>query len=523
MYRDYQKAAIDSVFGYLQGQGKHPLVALPTAAGKTYVIGGVIERALTEGYESVLILSHVREILKQNKESIEKIVNRDVAMFSAGFEVKQINKLTVAGIQSAYRQPERFKDFDMIIVDEAHLLSPRGESMYMQFLAEMPDKTRVGLTATPFRLKEGYIYGEGMMFDGIAYDLTSMERFNRLIEQGYLSNLTTKATGTKLITDGVKITAGDFNEKALAAANNREDITEACIDEIIRKGADRKKWLAFTIDISHAEAIAESFNKRGIKTAVLHSKSENDREQVIRRFKDNEFRCLVNVNILTTGFNVPDIDLIALLRPTQSPVLHVQTIGRGMRIAPGKRDCLVLDFAGNISRLGPINDVRVTKKRKGKGGGQMVKECPSCAELVHLRVEFCPACNHKFTFRQKLSAEAGSVSPIASRSSKQWYAVEDVKYTRHEKYGAPPSLKVTYITDTGDNFREWVCIEHQGFAKRKALHWLSLRGIYANSVEEAIRRKDEFAVPRKILVESKEKYPTIEEVVFQRERKTVYN
>jgi DNA repair protein RadD len=523
MFRPYQQKAIDATFDYLKGGGKHPLLALPTAAGKTYVIGGIIDRALREGYEHILILSHVKEIIKQDKEGVEKVVNRDVAIYSAGFEVKQINKLTVAGIQSAYRKPELFAHFDMIIIDECHLISPNSESMYQQFLAGMTDIPRIGLTATPFRLKEGYIYGPDKMFDGIAYDLTSMEKFNQLIRDGYLSNLTTKATGTKLITEGVKITAGDFNEKALAEANNRMEITTACIDEIIAKGADRKKWLAFAIDIAHAESIAEVFCSKGVKAAVLHSKMEEDRDQVIRRFKDGEFRCLVNVNILTTGFNVPDIDLVALLRPTQSPVLHVQTIGRGMRVAPGKHDCLILDFAGNISRLGPINDVRVTRKRKGKGGGAMVKECPQCSELVHLRVEICPACGHKFEFKQKLSARAALVSPIASRNSKQWFDVSDVKYTKHEKYGAPPSLKVTYITASGEPIREWVCIEHSGFARRKATAWMMARRFWANTVDEAIVAKSCFLTPSKILVDLTGKYPVVEEAIFPREKKIAYN
>ena len=524
MFRPYQQKAIDSVFDYIGKKGKHPLVALPTGSGKTFVIGGIIDRAIKEGYENILILSHVKEILKQDKECVERITNRDVAMFSAGFEVKQINKLTVAGIQSAYRSPEAFSHFDMVLIDECHLISQRGESMYQQFLSGIGDVPRIGLTATPFRLGEGYIYGPGKMFDGICCDMTSRDAFNHLIGGGYLSNLTTKATGTRLVTEGVKVTAGDFNEKALAEANNRMEITEACIDEIIARASDRKKWLIFAIDIKHAEAITHCLERKGISAAVLHSKMERDRDQIIRRFKDGEFRCLVNINILTTGFDVPDIDVVALLRPTQSPVLHVQTIGRGMRIAPDKRDCLIMDFAGNICRLGPINDVKVVTKRKGKGGGQMMaKECPQCNELVHLRVEICPVCSHKFVFRQKLKPTAGTMSPIASGRTQHWIDVVDVKYAKHNKYGGPPSLRVTYLAPSGEAIREWVCIEHNGFAGMKAVRWLASRSVQVSTVDDALASKHVMRRPRKILVDVSGKYPVVKEAIFHREQNVAYN
>lgn len=153
----------------------------------------------------------------------------------------------------------------------------------------------------------------------------------------------------------------------------------------------------------------------------------------------------------------------------------------------------------------------------------MVKECPQCSELVHLRVEICPACSHKFEFKQKLSARAALVSPIASRNSKQWFEVSDVKYTKHEKYGAPPSLKVTYITPSGEPIREWVCIEHSGFAKKKAIKWMMSRRHWANTVDEAIVAKSCFLIPSKILVDLTGKYPVVEEAIFPREKKIAYN
>lgn len=355
------------------------------------------------------------------------------------------------------------------------------------------------------------------MFDHIAYDLTSMDNFNRLITEGYLSDLTVKATAQRLSTEGVKTVGGDFNEKQLAAENDREEITNACVKEIIAKGQDRKKWLVFAIDIQHAEHVSSAMNALGIKTALLHSKMTEDRDIMIRRFRDGEFRCLVNVSILTTGFDVPDIDLVALLRPTKSPVLHVQTIGRGMRRYDGKLDCLILDFAGNINRLGPINAVQVRKKGKGGKGGPMAKECKQCAELVHLSVKECPKCGNKFTFKEKLKASADLQEVIAKKAGRpRWFEIRDVKYRIVEKSGSWPMLMVTYLTKEGDKIRQWVCIEHENFAGIKARQWMEKRGVNFRFVDEAFTHRSMIPKPAKILVDLSGKYPDIKEEVFRR-------
>ena len=779
--RPYQLKAVEMAAKAFGAEDrKHPLLALPTGAGKTHVIAGIIEKALGIGIEHVLILSHVKEILRQNRDRIEQTTGRGVSLYSAGLEVKQIDKITVAGIQSAWRAPEAFSQFQVVIIDECfpagtaistpsgdipiecieagdivysafgvdvveatsrketielyevklsngrsiectgnhpfftekgwlrasalergaeiftpeavselrdkhlcgrndkaeldknkvllnillkekrelhersenkkedvgdtekdwaqaaytwrerngtdsaarenvgtprgvlgnracskdnailekwrrlssslqnryckpkqndsdrvgwrvsffkkekrrqegcpseivrvddvsvkkqarpipvfnlqvrghpsyfaggvlvhncHLISTKAESMYQKFLAHMPDATRIGLTATPFRLKEGYIYGPGMMFDHLAYDLTSADNFNRLIEDGYLSDLTVKATAQKLSVEGVKTIGGDFNEKQLSAENDREEVTNACVQEIIAKGADRKKWLVFAIDIQHAQHVSDAMNACGVKTALLHSKMREDRDMLIRRFRDGEYRCLVNINILTTGFDVPDIDLVALLRPTKSPVLHVQTIGRGMRVAVGKSDCLILDFAGNISRLGPINRVHVRKKGKGGKGGVMAKECPQCAELVHLSVKVCPKCEHKFVFREKLTPKADLQEVIARKDRPRWFVVVDVKYRVIEKYNSPPMLMVTYLTAEGDKIREWCCIEHQNFAGVKAKQWMAKRGVDFHYTEEAFAHRGMIPNPKKILVDLSGRYPDIKETIFSR-------
>ena len=495
-------------------KGKNPVLALPTGAGKSYIIAEIIKQCRDKWGVDALVLSHVKEIIKQDYESLKKF-NMGVTIYSAGLGSKVISEVTVAGIQSAYRKPELFKRFKLVIVDEAHLISPKDASMYQKFFEAIGDCIIIGLTATPYRLGTGYIYeGEKRIFDYLSYDLTSRENFNKLVEDGYLCKLVTKGTKTKLSTEGVRTTAGDFNDKDLSAANDKEVITNAAIKEICSVAQDRKKWLLFAIDIEHAEHIAEGLMRMGIKTNIVHSRMEMDRDKVIQDFKDGKYRAIVNVNVLTTGFDDPDIDLIGILRPTKSPVLHVQTIGRGLRVSPGKSDCLVLDFAGNTARLGPINDIVIVKKKKGqKQDKPVMKECPECGEYVWPAVRICPDCGFKFEFESDLESKYSELEVVTKGA--QWFDVADVFYEVHTKRNSPDTMKVIYNCGIR-NFREWICVEHKGYAKTRADHWIKFRGGNpVDKADEAVLGAVFLRKPSRILIDSKGKYPVIKDCKFE--------
>ena len=229
---------------------------------------------------------------------------------------------------------------------------------------------------------------------------------------------------------------------------------------------------------------------------------------------DGKIRALVNVNILTVGIDVPDIDLIAFLRPTKSPVLYVQSAGRGLRTAPNKDHCLVLDFARVVSTLGPINDVQIKKKKKGKKGKPIIKTCPNCETLHHPSVRICDICGHKFEFKIGIEGTADYDSDIIAKSGNIWYDVDEVVYNKHEKRNSPRSMKITYRCGA-NTFSEWVCLEHKGYAKHKANHWMKLRlpnynfTDELNNVDSALKLKDDFKIPKKINVKKGGKYPEI--------------
>jgi DNA repair protein RadD len=187
---------------------------------------------------------------------------------------------------------------------------------------------------------------------------------------------------------------------------------------------------------------------------------------------------LVNVNVLTTGFDAPNIDCVALLRPTLSPGLYYQMVGRGFRLHPGKRNCLVLDFGGNALRHGPVDQIRVRETNgNNKGGLAPVKECPECQSLIAAGYSRCPDCGFEFPVPERAShdAQASTESVLSGQIVETTYTVRDVFYRVHIKQGAdeyaPKTMRVDYKVGFYQYKSEWICFEHSGWPRQKAEQW----------------------------------------------------
>ena len=507
--RYYQEEGIKAAFDSMR-LGNHPLAAYPTGSGKTAVLAGITEKAINKFNGKVLILSHVKEILEQNYEALKFHLGGDVGLYSAGLGKRTKADITVAGIQSIYKRGREFNQYDLVIIDECHMIPNSGSGMYRKLFKVMGKTKYMGLTATPYRLGDGYIYGEGRLFTDLCIDYTTGEKFAKLVDEGWISDIKAIRTQLEFDTQKIHTRGGDFIETELSSEFDRDSTTNAAVKEMIRVGENYKKWLVFAIDINHAEHIAEELIRCGIPANVVHSKMEQNRDVVIRDYKSGKYRCLVNVGILTTGFDDPSIDLIGLLRPTQSPVLHVQTIGRGMRKSDGKNHCAVLDFAGNTKRLGPVNSITVKEKGKGVGGEPITKTCPTCDAIHHPSVRICKWCNYKFQFKHGLSGSDGG-AVIARKTN--WKQVDQVSYEVHKKPYRPDSLKVLYHCGL-DVYSDYVFLDSRGYAKFKANHWVNFRGGKADSVDEALGESDIYKIPNRILVDTSAKYPIISDYSF---------
>jgi DNA repair protein RadD len=361
---------------------------------------------------------------------------------------------------------------------------------------------------------QGKLTDNGGIFTDVIYDKTSMEGFNQLLAEGYLAPLNPLRMKTDIDLSQVGIQKGEFVSTQLEGAMDKADITYKALQETIEAGYNRKSWLIFASGINHAEHIAEQLGAFGIDCAPVHSKRPMEyNDAAIAAFKRGELRSIVNYGKLTTGFNHPAIDLIIGLRPTMSVPLHVQMLGRGTRPFQGKNDCLVLDFAKNVGRLGAINDPQIPNK-KGNGNGELpIKICDACGCYNFIRLTHCTNCGAEFSFEVKITANAGTAELIRKEKEAPvivTYPVDYAIYQKHEKVGMPPSIKATYFSGH-DRFNEFVCLQHKGLAKHKANDWWRKRVAFEppNTVDEAMRHVKVFRTPKLIRVQVNLRYPEI--------------
>lgn len=510
--RPYQQEAEDALFAYWQ-QGKgNGLLVLPTGAGKSLVLASLSQRLLRD-YPSLRIgiVTHVRELIAQNYQELLRLWPQAPAgIYSAGIGRRDVrSQILFLGIQSVWNKVNLLGGFDVLLVDEAHLIPANTETTYGKFIArlkeETPDLRVVGLTATPFRLDSGRLdRGHGRIFDDVVYESNVAD----LIEQGYLSPLISKATAQQLDVSGVPKRGGEYVPDALEIAVDKDWITRAAVNEMARFGADRRAWLAFCAGVRHAGSVRDAVRAVGITCeSVTGETPKAERDSIVRRFRDGQIRCLTSVGVLAVGFNVPHVDMIALLRPTQSAGLYLQQIGRALRKAPGKENALILDFAGLVKRHGPIDMVTVNSVTSKSADGEKevrAQECPNCATLVGLATRDCPVCSFQWPLRDeppKHEATADANSAILSKGDPAWVAVDAVRYYTHKKDGSPDSMRAEFICGFTTH-KQWICFDHSGPARSRAEHWWRKHSStpIPRSTAEALQRAKELRSPAAIQV-----------------------
>ena len=424
--RPYQEEAIDSTLRYFQEQEGNPLIVLPTGTGKSVVIAEFCKRILAEWSDTkILVVTHVRELIKQNYDELKTMwPEAPAGINSAGLKKRDYDpSIVFCGIQSVHRRASKFVKVDLVLVDEAHLIPRKTNTMYQKFLNNLkimnPHVRVIGLTATPYRLDSGLLHtGDNNLFDGISYEADLKD----MVEQGYLTKLVSKQPKTRLDVSGVSIRGGEFVAGELERAVNRTDVNESIVREIVLFGAERKSWLIFCAGVQHATDVANIVRGYGISCETIFGDTPAaERDRIVRDFKAGRIRSIASMGVLTTGFNAPAVDLLCLLRPTQSTGLYIQIMGRGMRNSPGKSDCLVLDFAGNIARHGPVDRVNPKKPRQSNGEGVApTKDCPKCQSIVFAGCSECPDCGYEFVVeRRELTTVYGELVEVQRAEAKR--------------------------------------------------------------------------------------------------------
>jgi DNA repair protein RadD len=266
--------------------------------------------------------------------------------------------------------------------------------------------------------------GPSALFSGIAYEYNVRDA----IEAGYLCPPVSTASATQIDTTDVGIRGGEFIAGQLEAAAMDPDVVEAVADEIVRYGADRRGWAIFGCGIAHCTALRDAVRQRGYSCeGVFATTPKAERTAIIEAFRRQEIRALTSVNALTVGFNARHLDLVALARPTKSPGLYVQAIGRGLRTFPGKENALILDMGGNIARFGPVDAIRIKDKTLSDGTGEMpTKVCPECEAPNQLSALECVECGAAFPpMVSKVELKPSKLAVLSSQIQPEWVDVTE--------------------------------------------------------------------------------------------------
>lgn len=535
----------------------NPLICMPTGTGKAFSICYFIKTVLEKySNQRSIVATHVKELVEQNYLEFKGLCpNINAGIFSAGLNRKdRFNKVIFGGIQSMVNCVQEFGKINLLIVDECDLISPDDDTNYQIFIRQLmlinPKLRVIGFTATPWRLGQGHLTEEGGIFTHVAFDITGMEAFNKLIEEGFLCPLVPKKTDLLLDVTGVKKNGKDYIEKSLQEAVDKDVITRQALNETIELASDRHCWLVFAAGVNHAINITKMLNEMGISACVVHSKlTKTQRDNNILDWKAGKFKAIVNNGILTTGLNHKPVDLIVMLRPTLSSRLWVQMLGRGTRpynwiteinrvLAQAfqyiKNNCLVLDFAGNTASLGPINDPKIPKKRGEPTGEIPIKICPheGCNTYNHISARFCggksnrdadgnkievlEGCGEPFIFQTQIQANA-SVTELIKKSDAP--IMKDIKIDRitfnphNLRKTSGQCLKVTYWSGP-HKFDEYIMFEGAwGSGLRRSKDFWEKRTMipYPSTTAEAVLHLEQLETPSHIRVwmNPPEKHPKV--------------
>ena len=352
--RPYQDEATRAAIAAL-GKGQHPVLQLATGTGKSLIIAALAEHYRTLG-QRTWVLTHVQQLVKQNAATFKRYTQVEPGIVCAGLNRKDTGEdVTFGTIQSMMGVLAEMPAPDLIIIDEAHRV-PHNEgepTLYESILRRYPAAQRVAMTATPWRMDNGIIYGNGeqFWFDRLAYNYT----VPRAVQEGWLCPLVGVETAFQLDLEDVGVN-GDFIQSEVGD-KQMNDWLESMAKSLPELAGNRKHIAVYCPTITAAMRAANAIKKvTGWTTDVMAgTMTDQVREDVLGRFQNGTTRVLCSVDMITTGFDFPALDCIVCLRPTLSSSLWVQIQGRGTRLHDSKKNCLVLDFVGNLQRLGGVD------------------------------------------------------------------------------------------------------------------------------------------------------------------------
>lgn len=573
--RDYQKTTVENVVQYFKKKREPAVVVLPTGAGKSLVIAELAR--LAQG--RVLVLAHVKELVEQN---YEKYVSHGLSagIFSASLGKKEKNQKAIFGsVQSIARAPEDFfVDFSLVVIDECHRVADEGATQYQEVVRKLRERNPkiciLGLTATPYRLGLGWIYeysqsGElkteqPRFFKQCVFELP----LSFMIKNKYLTpplkvdNPVTSYDFSELTEKDRMYTAAEVEE----ILKTQKRLTPLIIKNIIdiTERYDRQGVMIFGASVRHAEEIMSYLPPEQCRM-VVGDTEQSVRDLTVKEFKAKKFKYLVNVSVLTTGFDAPHVDMIAILRPTESNSLYQQIVGRGLRLAEGKKECYVLDYTG----MGhDIYAPEISDKRPAKDTVQVLVSCPQCGfensfwgyadsdgEVLEHFGRKCRGATQDpasyeinkcgFRFRLKLCHSCGAENDITAREcekckavlidadaklkqaklSKNAHVLTPERITFDEKFdkNSNPYLEIRYYDFDAQYFSEAHFFSNPASIKRFNINFLRSHlkrpelAFEFMTPKDVVKYQKLFRLPAFVIARKQEKYWKITEKVFSEE------
>jgi len=461
--RYYQSSAVEAAWEAIK-RGAHPVLQLPTGSGKSIVIAELSRRIIERGGR-VLNCTHSMELVGQNAEEFKKLTGIEPGVLCAGLErTDKGHDVLFASVQSIHRPAQRgeIPPFDLIQIDECHLVADKlsKAKFYPTLFRSFPEAQRVGYSATPSRAGIA-VYGEDRFFTERCYEVSVLE----LVHEGFLSPIIGVNASIQLDIDKLKTIAGEYDQKSVEDQET-EAWLSAVAGSVKELANDRKHIAVFCPTVKVAENAARVFTSVGLNADFVAAET-TDRDEKIIAWKDGAFPVMTSVNILSTGFNFPNLNAIVCIRPTKSQELWQQILGRATRIAPGKKNALLLDYSGNLSLHGGIC-----------AGIEEVYEQKQTGEILRGDAKPKPPARKVKTVKELTDLDPMMASPKGVKVK-----VKSMTYLVI-KSGSQPGkhlVMAVYSCELGSgatvDSSDFLMGEYSGYAYEKTAKWFARRGV----------------------------------------------
>lgn len=544
--RPYQIDTLDVLHDAIQDRDILLLQAA-TGAGKTAMIVRMIQRYFnSDSSRTFLIVMHKQELIQQFMASFKKFTSipvADIGIACKGLSSKVVTdrRITIASVQTLVNQLNVYGGADLVVVDETHRIGHDDNSQYKVLLNKLreykPDHKVIGVTATAYRLGHGMIYGDECKAgrDNFFPDLTHRVLYSDLVRDGYLMPLKGFVAcdgDTAEELSNATMTSGEYN--MLDAGRIMTRHISSAVDAFEKYGADHKSVAVFACTIDHATRLSEEFSSRGHSACVIHSKlSAIERDYNLKEWQSGRIKIAVSINVLVEGFDHPGLSCLVMCRPTKSPVVFVQAIGRVLRVHEEKSESLLIDLTSNVMEFGlDLDNPRFTIPSGMDGKGEApVKICPgnnedgtACGMSLHPATMVCHYCGYEYPVVE-MEASVSKMKEVnfnGEEEPPEWYDVMGMSTSIHTSKEGKQLLKVSLQVGSGfygsKSVNVWICLRdyYKGFAVDKGEEkWNEFsEEPFPDNVEEAEFLSGTFKVPSRALCSKKDRFLELIELDF---------